>query len=129
MANRKREVPLTPAEKLERNRVYQQRRREKTNNGYARAYRRASQRATKWFQENREGTWHRWLNEELAVDEDTPYTALRDPKTGNIVCMHDGGRHIIGFTVQCDMCAHAIGSVAIDDDELRTELNENYAVD
>lgn len=127
MAFPKREKPLTDDERKARNRLYQHNRRHRTNNSYPRAYRRAGQRAIKWFQENREGTWHRWLNEELACDEDTPYQPLRNPVTGAIRCLHDGKKHIIGFTVGCDICGKAVGSVTIGKSD-REHLNEEYDV-
>lgn len=131
MANRKRPQPLTDEEVKARNRAYQHKRRHKTDNGYSRAYRRAGQRAIQWFKDNKPAEWATWLAQEQTVAEENPYTPLysKDPAhKGEILCMHDGDKQIIGLTVGCLLCGRAVGSVTIDD-EVRKELNEGYEID
>lgn len=131
MANRKREKPLTDEERKARNRAYQHKRRHKSDNGYSRAYRRAGQRAIQWFKDNKPREWTRWLSEEQEIAEVNPYTPLysKDPAhKGEILCLHDGDKQVIGLTVGCLLCGRSVGSVAIDD-EVRKELNDNYEID
>lgn len=133
MANRKRDTPLTDEERKARNRKYQHTRRHKTDNNYSRAYRRAGQRAIKWFQQNKESTWHTWLKQEQEVLEVNPYSpgavfGKDGAAAGSAVCIHDGDKTIIGLTVGCDLCGKAVGSVSLDED-VRQEMNEQFSVD
>lgn len=130
MAYPKREEPLTDEEKKARNRQYQHTRRHKTNNGYSRAYRRAGQRAIQWFKDNEPNQWAKWVAEELDIVEDNPYAPLRSNKPGTkgeVVCMHDGTKTIIGFTVGCNLCGKSVGSVSIEDTD-RKNLNRQYKI-
>lgn len=120
MAYPKRLVPVTDEERKERNRRYQQTRREKTNNNYARAYRRAMQRAAEWFQENRADTWRAWLEQELEIVNDTPYVPANR-------CRHDGERFAMGVGVGCSLCGSAIGVSSVDED-LRIQLTDTLGL-
>ena len=130
MAYPKRKVPLTDEEKKERNRQYQNKRRHKTNNGYARAYRRASQVAVQWFIEHKRAQWDKMLEEELSKVETKPYTH-NGPKAmihdGEITFCDHSDRVIVGFSTACTICGKLLGSVEIEELD-RNRLNKQYEV-
>ena len=72
------------------------------------------------------------MREEAEVLEVNPYSpgasfGKDGVHAGETVCIHDGEKTIIGFTVGCDMCGKAVGSVHLDDD-VRNDLNEEFDV-
>lgn len=126
----KREVPLTDEEKKERNRQYQHNRRHKTNNGYARAYRRTGERVIEWFKQTNRPRWDKWLEEELSKVESRPYTPGVNGKMGHgnhhVGCDHPS-RVIIGFVTGCTVCGCILGATEIEERD-RLLLNQQYEV-
>jgi hypothetical protein len=110
MANHRRATPLTDDEQRARNRSYQKSRRERSNNQYARANRRALQRSAEWLKANHPSVWYRFMREELERVEERPYKAQDR-------CHHDGEIVAIGIDVSCEMCGKILGSVGVDDSD------------
>jgi len=99
MAAPKRETPLSEQERKRRNRIYQQRRREKTSNDYARAYRRAERRITTLFRERFDEEWQAILAEEVARASE------------EVVCFHPvDALQRVGYTIKCNACRQMVGS-------------------
>jgi hypothetical protein len=130
MANHKRETPLTDDEKKERNRQYQHTRRHKTNNGYARAYRRTGERVIDWYKKTHRVTWNKWLEEELTKVETKAYRPGVNGKQGHpnasADCDHPT-RVIIGFVTGCTVCGRLLGAAEVTEED-RLILNQQYEV-
>ena len=130
MAYPKRKVPLTDDEKKARNRTYQNTRRHKTNNAYARAYRRTGERVIEHFKSHNRALWNKWLEEELTKVESKGYkpasNGLGEPGANSISCDHPD-HVIIAFNTGCAICGKLMGAVEIEDSD-RDFLNSRYEV-
>jgi hypothetical protein len=130
MANHKRETPLTDDEKKARNRKYQETRRHKTNNAYARAYRRTGERVIEHFKSHNRALWNQWLEEELSKVESKGYkpmgNGLAEGGKNSIACDHPE-RVIIAFDTGCSICGNVLGAVQIEEQD-RDFLNARFEV-
>jgi hypothetical protein len=127
MAAPKRATELTEAERKERNRLYKHNERHRDNNAYARAQRRAMQRVVKWFQQERAGTWARWLREEVEAERAKGIAAKKyKPHAGFTYapqnCPHNGGEFAVGVTTACTLCGQLMGTQSVNDAD-RDELD------
>jgi hypothetical protein len=130
VANHKRAIPLTDEERKERNRKYQTTRRHKTNNAYARAYRRTGERVIEHFKSHNRSLWNKWLEEELSKVESKSYVPSSNG-SGSVgangkACDHPEAV-IIGFSTGCAICGNLLGGVSIDDKDI-DYLNARYEV-
>lgn len=89
---------MTPEQVRERDRGYQQKRRERSNNGYARAYRRATQRLVKWAQQEKPDLWQSFLDQEIAVGEAVPGAPYKPAKCTHMLNVVGGAVYV------CDTC-------------------------
>ena len=130
MAYPKRKVPLTDDEKKARNRTYQNTRRHKTNNAYASAYRRTSEKVIEHFKSHNRALWNKWLEEELSKVESKSYSPVGNGLgvAGSNAKSCDHPDHvIIAFQSGCAICGNILGAVPIDDSD-RDFLNSRYEV-
>jgi hypothetical protein len=130
MAYPKRKTPLTDDERKSRNRQYQNTRRHKTNNAYARAYRRTGERVIEHFKSHNHSLWDKWLEEELSKVESNGYVpasnGLGQRGANSQACDHPDSI-IIGFSVGCAVCGNLMGSAHVEDTDLDF-LNARYEV-
>lgn len=95
----RRAEPLSLEERRDVARRYQQTRRDKTGNHYARSYRRASQRARDWVKDNHPDVWDLLLAE-----------ALEEPNGD--YCKHLNA-YPVGIAMQCADCGNMVGCQSI----------------